>query len=75
MGYFALSNQLFGDIVKETPTSKVVGVLFQFLVSDELSPEDVEWRAGLLNFRDSVLDFFQGMIGSPYGRRNSRINS
>lgn len=61
------ANQLLGDIVKVTPTSKVVGDLAQFMVSNDLSPEDVERRADELSFPDSVLDFFQGMMGTPYG--------
>ncbi|KXX80794.1 Pyruvate carboxylase [Madurella mycetomatis] len=61
------ANDLLGDIVKVTPTSKVVGDLAQFMVSNKLSPEDVKARAGELDFPGSVLEFFEGMMGQPYG--------
>ncbi|KAI5294077.1 pyruvate carboxylase, partial [Ascosphaera acerosa] len=61
------ANMLLGDIVKVTPTSKVVGDLAQFMVSNKLSPEDVVARAGELDFPGSVLEFFEGMMGQPYG--------
>lgn len=61
------ANMLLGDIVKVTPTSKVVGDLAQFMVSNNLTSKDVELRATELDFPDSVLDFFQGLMGTPYG--------
>ncbi|KAG7757018.1 hypothetical protein KL930_003952 [Ogataea haglerorum] len=61
------ANMLLGDIVKVTPTSKVVGDLAQFMVSNKLSPKDVERLASELDFPDSVLDFFEGLMGTPYG--------
>jgi len=61
------ANQLLGDIVKVTPTSKVVGDLAQFMVSNKLTPEDVKARASELDFPGSVLEFFEGMMGQPYG--------
>lgn len=61
------ANLLLGDIVKVTPTSKVVGDLAQFMVSNKLTSADVERRASELDFPDSVLDFFQGLMGTPYG--------
>lgn len=61
------ANDLLGDIVKVTPTSKVVGDLAQFMVSNKLSPQDVIDRAGELDFPGSVLEFFEGMMGQPYG--------
>ncbi|CAM9011445.1 unnamed protein product, partial [Wickerhamomyces anomalus] len=61
------ANYLLGDLVKVTPTSKVVGDLAQFMVSNKLTPEDVKRLAGSLDFPDSVLDFFEGLIGQPYG--------
>ncbi|KAK3941082.1 pyruvate carboxylase [Diplogelasinospora grovesii] len=61
------ANDLLGDIVKVTPTSKVVGDLAQFMVSNKLSPEDVQARAGELDFPGSVLEFLEGMMGQPYG--------
>ncbi|KAG7129201.1 Pyruvate carboxylase like protein [Verticillium longisporum] len=61
------ANDLLGDIVKVTPTSKVVGDLAQFMVSNKLSPEDVKARAGELDFPGSVLEFLEGMMGQPFG--------
>ncbi|KAH6898363.1 carbamoyl-phosphate synthase L chain, ATP binding domain-containing protein [Thelonectria olida] len=61
------ANELLGDIVKVTPTSKVVGDLAQFMVSNGLSPEDVKARASELDFPGSVLEFLEGMMGQPYG--------
>lgn len=61
------ANELLGDIVKVTPTSKVVGDLAQFMVSNKLSPEDVKARASELDFPGSVLEFFEGLMGQPYG--------
>ncbi|KAF4966995.1 hypothetical protein FZEAL_10583, partial [Fusarium zealandicum] len=61
------ANDLLGDIVKVTPTSKVVGDLAQFMVSNGLSPDDVKARASELDFPGSVLEFLEGMMGQPYG--------
>lgn len=61
------ANELLGDIVKVTPTSKVVGDLAQFMVSNKLTADDVKRLANSLDFPDSVLDFFEGKIGKPYG--------
>ncbi|KAI2784668.1 pyruvate carboxylase [Daldinia loculata] len=61
------ANDLLGDIVKVTPTSKVVGDLAQFMVSNKLSSKDVVDRAGELDFPGSVLEFLEGMMGQPYG--------
>ena len=61
------ANYLLGDIVKVTPTSKVVGDLAQFMVSNNLTSDDVRRLANSLDFPDSVMDFFEGLIGQPYG--------
>ncbi|ESU13268.1 pyruvate carboxylase [Fusarium graminearum PH-1] len=61
------ANELLGDIVKVTPTSKVVGDLAQFMVSNGLSPEDVKAKASQLDFPSSVLEFLEGLMGQPYG--------
>ena len=61
------ANDLLGDIVKVTPTSKVVGDLAQFMVSNKLSFDDVQKKAKELDFPGSVLEFFEGLIGQPYG--------
>ncbi|MCJ1329116.1 pyruvate carboxylase [Thelotrema lepadinum] len=61
------ANDLLGDIVKVTPTSKVVGDLAQFMVSNKLSYQDVLDKAEQLDFPGSVLEFFEGLMGQPYG--------
>lgn len=61
------ANSLLGDIVKVTPTSKVVGDLAQYMVSNGLSYDDVLSKASQLDFPSSVLEFFEGLMGQPYG--------
>ncbi|KAG9230442.1 putative pyruvate carboxylase [Amylocarpus encephaloides] len=61
------ANDLLGDIVKVTPTSKVVGDLAQFMVSNKLDFDSVQKKAGELDFPGSVLEFFEGLMGQPYG--------
>ncbi|KAJ9622092.1 pyruvate carboxylase [Knufia peltigerae] len=61
------ANLLLGDIVKVTPTSKVVGDLAQFMVSNKLSFDDVRAKAKDLDFPESVLEFLEGYMGQPYG--------
>ncbi|CDS04740.1 Putative Pyruvate carboxylase [Lichtheimia ramosa] len=64
---YAEANDLCGDIVKVTPSSKVVGDLAQFMVSNNLNKEDVIKRASTLSFPTSVVEFFQGYLGQPTG--------
>lgn len=61
------ANMLLGDIIKVTPSSKVVGDLAQFMVQNNLSSQDVLDRAEELSFPSSVVEFMQGYIGEPYG--------
>ncbi|KAI7893577.1 pyruvate carboxylase [Mucor mucedo] len=61
------ANKICGDLVKVTPSSKVVGDLAQFMVSNSLSGEDVVEKASTLSFPTSVVEFFQGYLGQPYG--------
>jgi len=60
-------NDMFGDIIKVTPSSKVVGDMAMFMVQNNLEPEDVYARGNELTFPQGVVDFFKGMIGQPYG--------
>ncbi|WP_019948527.1 pyruvate carboxylase [Hymenobacter aerophilus] len=64
---FADVNQLFGDIVKVTPSSKVVGDMALFLVSNDLTTADVLAKGETLNFPESVRQLFRGDIGQPEG--------
>lgn len=61
------ANALLGDIVKVTPTSKVVGDLAQFMVQNKLDFKGVQEKAKELDFPGSVLEFFEGLMGQPYG--------
>ena len=60
-------NMLFGDVVKVTPSSKVVGDMALFMVQNDLTEENVLARGMNIDFPDSVIEFFQGYIGQPYG--------
>ncbi len=64
---YATANQLFGDIVKVTPSSKVVGDLALFLVTNDLSADDVMNAKGPLGFPRSVVEMMQGWLGEPEG--------
>jgi pyruvate carboxylase len=61
------ANKLFGDIVKVTPSSKVVGDMAIFMTANSLTAEDVYARGSTLSFPESVKDFFKGGLGQPYG--------
>ncbi|KLO19030.1 pyruvate carboxylase [Schizopora paradoxa] len=61
------ANELCGDLIKVTPSSKVVGDFAQFMVSNKLSKQDVLDRADQLDFPSSVVEFFQGYLGQPVG--------
>jgi pyruvate carboxylase len=62
---YADVNQLFGDIVKVTPTSKVVGDMALFMVANDLSPEEVRNPAKEVAFPESVVSLFKGELGFP----------
>jgi pyruvate carboxylase len=64
---YAEVNKLFGDIVKVTPSSKVVGDLALFMVTNGLSPLDVLSPEKKLNFPKSVVEMMQGQLGFPEG--------
>ncbi|XP_071657587.1 pyruvate carboxylase, mitochondrial isoform X1 [Patagioenas fasciata] len=64
---YAEANKLLGDLIKVTPSSKVVGDLAQFMVQNGLSRQEVEARADELSFPQSVVEFLQGHIGTPPG--------
>ena len=59
------ANELCGDIIKVTPSSKIVGDLANFMVQNKLSKQDVLDRAEELNFPTSVIQYFQGYLGIP----------
>ncbi|AIM59454.1 pyruvate carboxylase [Cellulophaga lytica] len=60
-------NQLFGDIVKVTPSSKVVGDMAQYMISNNLTVKDVLENGDSISFPQSVISFFKGDLGQPVG--------
>jgi pyruvate carboxylase len=64
---YAAVNQMFGDIVKVTPTSKVVGDMALFMLSNNLTPADVLNPKREVAFPESVVEFFEGKLGQPPG--------
>ncbi len=60
-------NLLFGDIIKVTPSSKVVGDMALFLVANDLTDEDLFDPTRELAFPESVVEFFEGRLGQPPG--------
>ena len=64
---YADVNQMFGDIVKVTPSSKVVGDMALMMVSQGLTREQVEDPDVDVAFPDSVIDMMRGNLGQPPG--------
>ncbi|MGO7667531.1 pyruvate carboxylase [Rhizobium ruizarguesonis] len=64
---YADANQMFGDIVKVTPSSKVVGDMALMMVSQDLTVADVENPAKDVSFPDSVVSMLKGDLGQPPG--------
>jgi pyruvate carboxylase len=62
---YADVNKLFGDIVKVTPTSKVVGDMALFMVANDLTPADVSDPDKEIAFPESVISLFKGELGFP----------
>ena len=62
---YADVNILFGDIVKVTPTSKVVGDLALFMVANDLTPADIRHPDKEIAFPESVISLFKGELGFP----------
>ncbi|MBD1380947.1 pyruvate carboxylase [Metabacillus arenae] len=60
-------NDMFGDIVKVTPSSKVVGDMALFMVQNNLTEEEIYERGETLDYPDSVIELFEGYLGQPHG--------
>ncbi|MDY4953149.1 MAG: pyruvate carboxylase [Candidatus Onthomonas sp.] len=58
-------NDMLGDIVKVTPSSKMVGDLAIFMVQNDLTPENIVEKGADLSYPDSVVSYFKGMMGQP----------
>ena len=66
-------NQMLGDIVKVTPSSKAVGDMAIFMVQNDLTPENIMEKGKNLDFPDSIVSFFEGMMGQPEGGFNEEL--
>jgi pyruvate carboxylase len=64
---YAEVNKMFGDIIKVTPSSKVVGDMALYMITNDLSPENVLDPNKEISFPSSVVEFFKGEIGIPLG--------
>ena len=64
---YSIVNKMFGDIVKVTPSSKVVGDMAIFMTSNGLTEADVMQQGDTLAFPDSVHDLFKGNLGQTEG--------
>ncbi|MBU3092900.1 pyruvate carboxylase [Clostridium sp. CF011] len=60
-------NEMVGDIVKVTPSSKMVGDFAIFMLQNDLTPENIYEKATNMSFPDSVVAYFKGMMGQPMG--------
>lgn len=60
-------NNMVGDIIKVTPSSKMVGDLAIFMVQNDLNPNNITDKAKNMAFPDSVVSYFKGMMGQPEG--------
>jgi pyruvate carboxylase len=72
---YSVVNKLFGDIVKVTPSSKVVGDMALFMTANNLTAEDVLNEKKNLSFPASVIGFFRGDLGIPYGGFPEKLRS
>ena len=64
---YKIANELFGDLIKVTPSSKVVGDMAMFMTSNDLKKEDILERGDTLAFPDSVKALMRGDLGQPVG--------
>jgi pyruvate carboxylase len=64
---FVEVNKMLGDIIKVTPSSKMVGDLAIFMVQNDLTPENIVEKGKDMDFPDSVVSYFEGMMGQPEG--------
>ncbi|WP_420146906.1 pyruvate carboxylase [Spirosoma sp.] len=64
---YSVANQLFGDIVKVTPSSKVVGDMAIFMTANNLTADDVLTKGESLSFPESVKELMKGILGQPVG--------
>ena len=66
-------NAMFGNLIKVTPSSKVVGDMAIFMVTNNFTPEDIMTRGEEISFPESVINFFKGDLGQPVGGFPKRL--
>ena len=66
-------NEMLGDIVKVTPSSKAVGDMAIFMVQNDLDAENIYEKAADIDFPDSIVSYFEGMMGQPEGGFPERL--
>ena len=64
---YAQVNKMFGDIIKVTPSSKVVGDMALYMITNDLTPQAIMDSKKEISFPSSVVEFFRGEIGIPLG--------
>lgn len=69
------ADELLGNIIKVTPTSKVVGDLAIFMFRNNLTKENIFDEGADLSYPDSVVEYFQGMLGQPEGGFPERLQN
>ena len=72
---YVIVNRMFGDIVKVTPSSKVVGDMALFMTANGLDEESVMAQGDTLAFPDSVIDLFSGKLGQMDGGFPKRLSA
>ncbi len=70
---YSAANDLFGNLVKVTPSSKVVGDMAMFMTSNDLTAEEVLRRGAKLDFPDSVKNLMRGDLGQIEGGFNDEV--
>ena len=64
---FVEVNHMLGDIIKVTPSSKAIGDMAIFMVQNDLNKDNIYDKATDMAFPDSIVSYFQGMMGQPMG--------
>ncbi|WMX12714.1 pyruvate carboxylase [Aureispira sp. CCB-E] len=64
---YGVVNRLFGDLVKVTPSSKVVGDMAMFMTANNYTENDILTKGTTIDFPDSVKALFRGNLGQPHG--------
>ena len=67
------ANDLFGDIIKVTPSSKVIGDMAIFMTQNDLTKDNIYEKGASLAFPASVIDFYKGNIGQPEGGFDEKL--